>query len=264
MEALRLPVLRTVKLAVKDSINIISRMPILCLLALLAAVLFKLIEEIVLGPALTGEASAQNTLETYLIDIAEYTYVVPLAVFSCRFVILGRTATWREALRIKDILIAYGTVSIVFATAIFLPLLILKSNPDQLDAAVSMIFLTAFLISLSILIYWAIRWSLIYPAIAVDQIGASLQWSARTTKGIAWRVFITNATIPVIFSALLIPFLIEGYVDQIGRWSILLTAFASVSSNILFAAVASEIYLWCRANRESCDVSAPRAISVPA
>lgn len=111
------------------------------------------------------------------------------------------------------------------------------------------------------IMHWIMRWSLIYPAIAVDQRDASLRWSARTTKGMVWRIFLVQLVVPMIAVLATFPFLIGKYSIKFEAWSIVPLAFIEVFLGIFLSAAESEIYVWCCANRKSYDVAAPRTVS---
>lgn len=261
METIRLPVARTVRLALRDTADIFVRMPVLCGLSLLVAILLRWIEEVVVGPVSLEAINPEFRPEIYVIGFAKYIYFVPLAVLSCRFLIIGRSPSWLEVRTTKNIMIVYSVVSIAIYILIAAPIIAIEYLINMMESYAVIVSLSAGVIFSIFIMHWIMRWSLIYPAIAVDQRDASLRWSARKTKGMVWRIFLVQLVVPMIAVLATFPFLIGKYSIKFEAWAIVPLAFIEVFLGIFLSAAESEIYVWCCANRKSYDVAAPRTVS---
>lgn len=246
MEEHRLPVLKTLKFALKDVAGIIMKMPVLCMTVMLVFLIIKIYKP---------SRDIFRTEGFTIWNISEFYFYFALivavrAIFALpayRLLIDGEDRMQRNFRESIEAALAYCAAYVIFK---ILPLFALRILVSPMLITNSLAFLFFYVVVMIIVVpfcvFWYIRWSLILPAIAVDWQGVSLRWTNWLTEGAVWRIYLSKLLLFAIFSLCFkVPALM---VWSFGfDWCVIFIVAVS-STIILIADVAleSEIYIWCR------------------
>lgn len=199
------PVIDTIMTAYRDVARVLTSMPQLVFLTLLILTVCNVGEQIVASAVLRG------TLTGYLINLASElvsTFLVtPFLIAVHRFILLGEvTASYRLEPGHPRLLRFFGW-SVALSAMVFIPALLLRAVSSESfgNSGVLLVFaIVAF--------YLTARFTILFPAIAVDAPGAADYLRAFfDTQGHAWRIIL------IVLLALL-PFAVLTSVITLGGW----------------------------------------------
>ena len=223
----------------------------LAVIVLLITLVFQ-IADILLLPSSPAQPSL-NLLARFVTGLAQGFLTVPYYIAVHRLIILGeRTTSYALAPsspRFQHFfwwLAAFGVVT-------FLPLFLLEMLPRARGMS-PLPYLIALALMLTVfiaIIIATLRFTIIFPAVAVDAPGASWQNVMADTKGYAWRIFLFGllAALPLIAPALILIALAAIGTARGSSWifgpiTMIFGAVLSVFAMTLFIVVASRVYLW--------------------
>ncbi len=215
-------------------------------LLLVAAFVISFLNRVLLQPFLIQRVGSDEQFSLLALSFFGGTlttlFLTPILVALHRFAILREITSISFITMHEDAIIEYFITSIAMNFCFSaLHLISLIKTDNNVVSIISL--LVSFAISCFFTV-WVIRFSLVFPAIAVRAPNVSLRGSARATKGVFWRL-VFLMMVPVCL-AVIAGYTIDGYLTKL-RFELLgaaAMAFCMAIGLAIATMTLSHVYLW--------------------
>jgi hypothetical protein len=206
----------------------------------------------------TGAHFGMTLLVTFLVTTAQQFVATPYLIAVHRLIILDEhTKSYAlDAYRVRFQRFFLMTIAPYVAMDLAL-ILIAKLAIFRLPVAV---FAFLFIVTFAACAFVVLRLTIIYPAIAVDASGASLQNAFADTSGQAWRIFgiMVLTVMPILVPGVLAIILLDSDgrtgLSAMGLFNALLLGLAVLITQTLFVVIASRLYILLSDRTRGADV----------
>lgn len=244
MSAHKPPIFETVATAYKDVLRVIHAMPVLAGIIIAIVAVFNIVTLLFL-PTPNPDMFTSKDLPVIAAGAVQSFLVTPYLIAVHRFILLGEVTGSYSLNPQEPRFLRFWGWSLALTALVIVPAILMSFLTEQ-GAPVPFVAVLSILLVAAIL-FFAVRLTILFPAIAVDAPGARVENAFADSKGNFWRIFLIFivTALPVMLFAMLLVALGLQSINRVGLVGIVLQifgAFLGVLGYALSVSVVSRIF----------------------